>query len=188
MPSGGAALAALIRDNAPLCAAALMSRRFPMSNLMRRVRGFARLARFEQLHFVAAWVLLGLARLAIVAVSFRRLAPCLGASCGTGAWIPVLDTAAERRAGRIGRAVRLAARHTPWESNCFPQAVTARLLLGMHGIPYALYFGLARDAARPGTQLKAHAWVAAGRVCVTGGRSFGEYAVVGCFAAPMPRA
>lgn len=154
-----------------------------MSTLLRKARSFLRLPMSEKLYLPPAWMLLGLARLAILTVSFRRLAPWLGTSCGTCAWIPLLDAAAERRAWRIGRVVRLAARYTPWESNCFPQAVTARLLLGAHGIPYALYFGLVRDAANPGRQMKAHAWVAAGRVSVSGGRSFGDYTVVGCFVA-----
>ena len=80
---------------------------------------------------------------------------------------------------QIGRAVRLAARYTPWDSNCFPQAVVARLLLGLYGIPYALFFGLRRDPDS-GAML-AHAWVAAGRVRVTGGESFGQFTVVGVF-------
>jgi len=32
--------------------------------------------------------------------------------------------------------------------------------------------------------MKAHAWVVAGRIPVTGGQSFGQFTVVGCFVAP----
>ncbi len=45
------------------------------------------------------------------------------------------------------------------------------------------FSGLMRDPADP-AGLKAHAWVTAGRVPVTGGVSFGQFAVVGCFVAP----
>lgn len=82
----------------------------------------------------------------------------------------------------IGRLIAMTSRYTPWDSNCFPQAVVARLLLGLYGIPYALYFGLRRDAESG--ELKAHAWVIAGKVAVTGGHSFNGFTVVGCYIAP----
>ncbi len=89
---------------------------------------------------------------------------------------------AQQAQQQIGRAVRLAARYTPWDSNCFAQAVAARALLGLYGVPYALFFGVKR--APQAAALDAHAWVAAGRVPVTGGAGFGEFTVVGCFVDP----
>lgn len=145
----------------------------------RKAASFLRLGAWLQLWFLPTWLLLGLARLVILTVSFRRLAPRLGTANGPHALVPLITTAQRTRAVQIGRVVRLAAGYTPWVSNCFPQAVVARLLLGLHGIPYAVYFGLSRDA-QTGAML-AHAWVAAGPVCVAGGYSFNEYTVVGCF-------
>lgn len=155
-----------------------------MHPILRKARIFLRLPLIEQIYFLPAWILLGLSRLAILTVSFRRLAPRLGVSWGASAWVPLLSKRDEKHAAHVGRTVRLAARYTPWESNCFPQAVTARLLLGTRGIAYAMYFGLARDGEGGRQEMKAHAWIAAGRVSVTGGRSFGTYTVVGCFVAP----
>ena len=126
------------------------------------------------------FLLLALSRLLILCLSFRRIAPWLGIHGGTTASTPLLGSRQEQRARRIGRVVRLVARHTPWQSNCFPQAVAARILLGAHGIPYVLVFGLARDD----TGLQAHAWVAAGRVRVSGGLSFDRFTVVACFFSP----
>lgn len=145
--------------------------------LARKARAFLRLSAFEQVWFIPVWVMLGLARAVILTLSFRRLAPHLGIHAGVHPWLPLLNRGQEARALRIGRVVRLAARYTPWESNCFPQAVTARLLLGWYGIPYALFFGLAKEHG----EMKAHAWVAAGRVRVSGGNSFHHYTTVGCF-------
>lgn len=88
----------------------------------------------------------------------------------------LLDPAQEARALQIGRLVRMTAVYTPWDSNCFPQAVVARLLLGLYGIPYVLNFGLMRDPA--GGEMKAHAWV-------TAGASFGQFTTVGCFVSPL---
>lgn len=101
---------------------------------------------------------------------------------GPHPWIPLASPEQQLRAWKIGQTIRLAARYTPWNSNCFPQAVAARLLLGLYGIPYTLCFGLARDT--DSAKINAHAWVTSGRIPVTGGTSFDHFAVVGVFASP----
>ncbi len=150
--------------------------------LPRKIRSFRRYSGFIKLWLAPVWLLLGVSRALILAVSFKRLAPGLGVHDGASPWVPLLNGSQERRAREIGRLIRLAARYTPWKSNCFPQAVTARVLLGLYRIPYVLYFGLTRDPEAG--EMKAHAWVAAGRVPVTGGAAFGQFTVVGCFVAP----
>ena len=116
-----------------------------------------------------------------MAIPFRQLAPHLGANVGIQSWLHVLSAPQQRRAHHIGQTVRLAASYTPWDSNCFTQAVAARCLLSLYGVPYVLFFGLAKDLDG---QIKAHAWVGAGPVNVTGGASFGQYSVVGVYATP----
>ena len=153
-----------------------------MNLLGRKLRSFLRQPLFLQAWFLPVWILLGFCKTAILLYSFRRLAPLLGEAVGTSAWVPLLTRGEEARALQIGRVVRLAARYTPWDSNCFPQAVAARVLLGLYRIPHALYFGLMRDL--DSTSMQAHAWVAAGRTRVTGGFGFDRYTVVGCFVSP----
>ena len=149
--------------------------------LIRKVRSFEGLPLFTKVWLVPAWIELGLSRALILVVPFRTLAPRLGTAQGTAANVPLLTPAQEAQARAIGRTIRLAARYTPWTSNCFPQAVVARTMLGMHGIPYAIHFGLMPDG---NAGMRAHAWVVAGRVPVTGGHSFSHYTVVGVFAGP----
>lgn len=146
----------------------------------RKVHAFVRLSPFEQAWFGPVWLLLGLSRLAILTVSFRRLAPLLGHRTKNPVVVPLVTEAERARARRIGRIVRLAARHTPWTSNCFPQAIAARVLLGLHGVPYALYFGLSNEGGGK-TRLMAHAWVCAGPVAATGGNGFRQFTVVEAF-------
>ncbi len=150
--------------------------------LLRKLRSFWRLPAFSKLWLLPLWLLLGVSKAMIFTISFQRLAARLGQPLGVAPWVPLVDERQRARALQIGRAVRLAASYTPWDSNCFPQAVAARLLLGLYGVPYALYFGLARDALTRETQ--AHAWVMAGPVAVTGGASFARFTVVGVFATP----
>ncbi len=151
------------------------SNKFPV--LIRKLKSFARRSWFEKVWLIPVWIMLGISRFLILTIHFRRMAPLLGKQAGIAPWIPLIDPACEARGRSIARVISLASRYTPWVSNCFPQAVTARLMLGLYGVPYGLYFGVERDSGK----MKAHAWVAAGRVRVTGGNSFGKFAVVGCF-------
>ncbi len=148
----------------------------------RKAINFLRKPLWTKFWFLPAWVLLGIAKTAIFTVSFRRLAPLLGVSTSIAPFVPLVNSAEEQRARQIARLVALTARYTPWDSNCFPQAVAARLLLGLYHIPYVLYFGLMKDP--DSSELKAHAWVVTGRVAVTGGVSFNCFTVVGCFLSP----
>ncbi|WP_295391614.1 lasso peptide biosynthesis B2 protein [uncultured Thiodictyon sp.] len=158
-----------------------------MTYLFARLRHKASTFRHQPV-FIRAWVLpvwllLAIGKTLIFIVSFRRLAPHLGRRSAIAPWVPLLTPAQEGRARLIGCVVRLTAKYTPWDSNCFPQAIAARVLLGLYGLPYVLYFGMRRNPLEP-ADIKAHAWVVAGRVPVTGGSSFGHFTVVGCFVAP----
>ncbi len=149
----------------------------------RKLKSFTRLPLFTQMWLTPIWLILGISKALIFTISFKRLAGHLGSVTDVLPWIPLIDTSQQAQALKICRTIRLAARYTPWDSNCFPQAVAARLLLGLYGIPYALFFGLMRDTQT--LEMKAHAWVSAGRVTLTGGASsFENYVVVGMFLAP----
>jgi hypothetical protein len=145
----------------------------------RAVRGFVLLGPRDGTLVVSAWTLLGVSRLAILLLPFRLVRRALGErrDAGTPPAVAALDDATKVRAARIAAAVGLSARHTPWRSECYPQALTARLLLGMARIPHVVSFGVRRDAGN----LVAHAWVHAGDVPVTGGTGH-SYTEVGSFA------
>lgn len=103
----------------------------------------------------------------------------MGRYQGPCAWIPLLTSEQRRRADQVCRSVRLAARYAPWTANCFPQALAASAMLRLYRVPYTLHFGLCHSPG--GRELKAHAWVSAGPVNVTGGASFQQFTVVGTF-------
>ncbi|MBO9520031.1 MAG: lasso peptide biosynthesis B2 protein [Nocardioidaceae bacterium] len=115
---------------------------------------------------------MGLTRLLILCVPFRVVRRLLGFDPRgddgheQSDSPDVLLTPVQRaRADRIGLVVQVAAQHTPWRSECYPQALTARILLGLRKIPHRVSFGLRRD----GDRLAAHAWVTAGGTPVVGG-------------------
>lgn len=152
-----------------------------MRRLLRKFLTFLRLPLREKLLFVPVWLLLGIARAAVLTIPFRRIAPVFGADARGQSFVPIIDTDATARARRIGRQIRLVARYCPWDANCLAQAITAALMLDIARIPYAMFFGVCRNEKGG---MDAHAWVASGRAHVTGGYGFGRYGVVGVFVAP----
>ena len=157
-----------------------------VQRLNRKWQSWRRMPVTERGWFFIAFPLLGLARFGILTVPFRWMAPLLGHNHQTSAFIPLASPEQWRQALAIGRGIRTAARYTPWESRCLAQAMVARCLLGLRGLPYGLYFGLCKDSSEAGG-MHAHAWVCTGPVAVTGGHSFGQFTVVGAFYADQLR-
>ena len=136
----------------------------------------------DQLLIPVVFMVLGIMRASILSLPYRWYSPILGAYQKTAIYTPVLNTVQTLRARRIGRIVRATAKITPWESLCFPQALTASLMLRLAGLPYITHFGLAKNSNPDELDpLKAHAWVTAGPVAVTGGRSLRTFTVVGTY-------
>lgn len=157
-----------------------------MATLFRKARSLSRKPPFVLLWLVPVWLLLGVAKAAISLATLKKLLATIGRQADPFPFRPVASPDQVRRALLIGRVVRLAAGYTPWESNCFPQAVVACLLLRLHRVPYALYFGVRRPDGQQ--DLEAHAWVVSGPVDVTGGASFGHFTVVSAFLSPLLKA
>lgn len=108
----------------------------------------------------AAWWL-GVARLALLLLPFRRLVRWLArAEDDAGAAM-----ASEPIALCISWAVTVAARHVPWRSDCFPQAIAAMIMLRRRGVSSRLHIGVTKGG-RNG--LHGHAWLCCGSVVVTG--------------------
>lgn len=141
------------------------------------LRAFVRLGPGGQLRLAASWVLLGATRLMILVMPFswvRRLLNSHGASAQPPR---LLAAAEERRVRSIAASIAIASTRTPWRSECYPQALTARLQLIAARLPHTVEFGLKRGHDG---ELMAHAWVTAGNIPVSGGTS-ADYTVVGSF-------
>jgi hypothetical protein len=147
----------------------------------------ARLQKLAALSWADRWlllqvfVLLGVAWLALRVIPFRRLARYLGPL--QTETLPDAPPEHLAQAQRIALAVARVSPHTPWTSNCFPQALAAKYWLRRRRIPTTLYLGVALtktdDASR--AEMSAHAWLRCGRLPVTGGRGHESFTVVACF-------
>jgi hypothetical protein len=69
-------------------------------------------------------------------------------------------------AGRVRKAVNLAARCVPWRTVCFHRAIAAQQMLRRRGAPAVLHYGVA-PLAEAG--LNAHVWVTCDGAAVVGG-------------------
>lgn len=149
------------------------------SLIARKFRSILRLPLFSFAWFPVVWLGLGIARASILALSFKRLSPILGRKSDR---LDIETAPTEqhlRRAVQIRKAVAMGARNSPWVANCFPQAIVARILFGLYGIPYCLFFGMRRDAETG--DLSAHAWTLIGDECVTGRMDGEAFTPVGCY-------
>lgn len=129
-----------------------------------------------------AIVMLGLARLATVAVPFRHYVPLLGPQVPSAdVQLPPLNAKGLARARAVGRAIRASAQITPWRSVCLQQAMVASVLLRLFRVPHVTHLGVAPDEAGKDA-LRAHAWVVAGPTVVTGRGRLKDFAIVASYA------
>jgi hypothetical protein len=129
----------------------------------------------------ALWLLV--ARMALLAVPFPRLARRLGAFVSpTDERVTLAGRDASPQdaqfAEEIAWATARAARHVPFKAVCLPQAMAARIMLRRRGVASVLHFGAARGRDKP---IDAHAWLDAAGVEVTGYPVAGLFAEIACF-------
>ena len=132
-----------------------------------------------------ATVWLALAGLALRVLQFRTIARHLGQSLTPAeavAKMAEVSTAGDplTLVRDIGWAVRLAADHLPFPALCLQQALAAKCMLRRHRITGALHLGVATRTG-PGGAMRAHAWLDAAGVEVTGSPVTSEFTEVVCF-------
>jgi hypothetical protein len=139
---------------------------------------WGRRTRAERVLLMEAFMLLGVARLAVLALPFKWLAVSLGRHMNESD--PQISASDLHHARMVGQAVRSAANNTPWESVCLPQAVAAQWMLKRRHIAGTLYLGVAKDETKP-KKLAAHAYIRCGNIILTGAPGHQQFTVVATF-------
>lgn len=121
------------------------------------------------------FILLAIVRSVLLLVPFRYITVYLGkhmeeSPCveGNGDFIK-----------RVGWAIQVASKYTPWESKCLVQAITGKVLLRHRRLQNTMYLGVAKDRDN---QMIAHAWLRSGNKLVTGNCNSSLFTVVAKFA------
>jgi hypothetical protein len=120
--------------------------------LRHKVGTFLRMPGEERRFVCEAVLMLGLARVLVNTVPFRRLVPWLSR-------VPETDVPCQPGLVlRVRRAVMTAARNVPWNAACLPRAMAAKAMLARRGCGSSFHLGA--GFAGEG-KLIAHAWLVA---------------------------
>lgn len=147
--------------------------------MLRIIQQFTKLTRKEKKLFLEAYMMLGIMRALILTISFKRLTRSLEHQKSKGEMIPLAKDEIET-ALSVGQMITRAAAHTPWESACLAQSLTAQRMLQKRGIAGVFYLGVAKDK-NVEEKMKAHAWSQCGDVILTGGKEYEAFTVVSVF-------
>lgn len=139
---------------------------------MRYFRLFLSMPRTARLMVFQAFFLSAWYRFRILFVPFRRLA----ARMGTHGYETPNEPVNDEFVLLVSRLVPAVCRHTPWQSLCFVQSLTAKHMLNRKGLPVTIYMGVCRDEDG---KMAAHSWLRCGTAYVTGGNGTLKYAVTG---------
>lgn len=145
-----------------------------------KIKTFYNLPWAEKKMFFTNLGLCGLARIAVLTLSYNTISRYFGKPCHVQISSPLISTKQLENARRIRRTVQLAARYTPWTSNCLVQALAAIYWCQRHQVPYMLFIGLAKDRTKP-LGREAHAWIISGPIAITGGQSLVTHHVIGSY-------
>jgi len=144
--------------------------------MLNKIQKFQALEWQRKKSFLQAYFLLGIMRAAVLLVSFKRLSRSLQHH-PEQAPPQLLDVAQLKQAEAIGWAVMTAAGHTPWNSNCLAQALTAQRMLSKQHIPGMFFLGVKKDQQ----QLDAHAWLQCDGQILTGKAGHEAFTIVSTF-------
>jgi hypothetical protein len=133
----------------------------------------------ELLFFAEAWLLLAIARLILLFIPFRKIAPLLGRNIIIQQPLLLSKNGASLQQ-RIRTAISRAHKRSPWRTACFEQAIAAKIMLRSRKTISIVYFGVQKkeDAAN---SILAHAWLERGGIMVTGGKKIAPFSLIACF-------
>jgi hypothetical protein len=156
-----------------------------LEGLVRKSTSVVKMGRARRRLVAEAFVWLALAGLALRVLRFRTIARHLGQSLSPAAAAAMMAEAPpagdpSALARDIGWAVRLAAANVPFPALCLQQALAAKFMLRRRRIKGALHLGVATRTG-PGGAMRAHAWLDAAGVEVTGCPVTSEYTEIACF-------
>lgn len=125
--------------------------------------------------FAEAWIALSFARIILVYMPFRKIAPRLKNNVTKS-----VNKATEFYCyEETGRSVKRACKYTPWRTMCFEQAIAAKMMLNRRNLHSELYFGVYKNEMA--NTIEAHAWLRSGDRIITGGSHLDKFKIISVF-------
>jgi len=94
----------------------------------------------DHLLFVEAWIMLALARIALVFAPFRKLIGFMKAKAKCG--VAVLEVTVCQK--QISVAIIRSSRRSPWRAKCFEQALAAKMMLRRRNLQSTISFAVTK--------------------------------------------
>jgi hypothetical protein len=141
---------------------------------MGRLRSIAQRRPAELLLASEALLLLSVFRLGLALVPVRRIIAAISRKPEAHS-APYLAGEMQVTARRVQWAVSAAARHSPVEFVCFPQALAGYAMLRRRHVPAMVVYGVARSAEG---ELLAHAWLTVGDRILLGGEAAKDFIAI----------
>ena len=142
-----------------------------------KILTFWRMPYRDKMMFFINFCLCGLAKAATQCMTYKHLSPYFGKSCQMLIASTLISQKQIRQVMLIRRSIQIATRYTPWDSSCLTQALVAKFWCQRYQIPYLLFIGLPRVNHQL-MERKAHAWLTAGPITITGGQSLNTHIVL----------
>lgn len=127
------------------------------------------------LFFLEAWIMLSFAKIILLYVPFRKIAPRLKSNFRQ----PAKKVGVIRYCEEIAYAVRRAGRYIPWRTRCFEQAIAGKMMLNRRNLDSELYIGVCKKEKAVG--IVAHAWLKSGGRIITGGTDLEKFSIISVF-------
>lgn len=124
--------------------------------------------------FIEAWFYLGVARLVIIFVPFRKIVRMLGRNLNADDNATYTTSV---RPQRIRAAIRRASSFAPWRTRCFEQALAGKFMLYHRKMSSCVFFGVNKKEG----DLNAHAWLESEGIIITGEQHIDQYNVIARF-------
>lgn len=147
--------------------------------MLRKIHRFITLSHVEKRLFLEAYIMLGIMRVLILSISFKRLTRALEYQKSKDETMYLSDDEMQI-ACLVGKAIERAAAYTPWESACLVQSLTVQKMLKKRGIPGVFYLGVTKDHHAE-EKMRAHAWSQCGDVILTGAQGQEAFTVIATF-------
>lgn len=144
----------------------------------RKVYKFFSLSFSQKCMFFEALFWLVLAKLLIVLVPFRKIAPYLGVLNGDVR--SRLSSAETKKSEAVKLAILMTSGNVGWKSVCLDQAMAASVMLKRRKVPHQLCMGVKKDEQK--AAIEAHAWIMCGDKILIGGQRSRLFAVTALFA------
>lgn len=133
----------------------------------------------ELLLFTEAWLLLAAARLILLFIPFRKIAPLLGKVITIQLPLQLAEHGGPMQQN-IHIAICRAIKRSPWRTACFEQAIAAKIMLKNRKTVSVIYFGIQKKND-PANKILAHAWLESGGMMVTGGKNISPFSLIAGF-------